>query len=106
MFSHSPSTKFVVISFIVSIALHAVIVAGLFLIKPRTEIPSFTPVNIVNLPPQELKQLPPTQRPTPIPQPPVPRIPPPTAPQRIIPEKPLPPSAVPMPKKFGTGEEV
>ncbi len=87
-----------------SLALHAlVIAAALFLIRPQApEIPLITPVNIVNLPPQIAKQLPPVQqRPIPIPPPPVP-----SEPRRIVPEKPLPPSAVPMPKKFGESDEI
>jgi periplasmic protein TonB len=91
---HLHFTKFL----IVSIALHAlVIAAALFLFKPTlTEIPSFTPVSIVSLPPQDTKKLPPLQQPVPIPP----------VPQRIVPEKPLPPSEVPMPKKFGESNEV
>ena len=98
---------------IASIALHALLIAAAFyLIKPTlTELP-VTPVRIVNLPPQEMKQLPPVQqpepaRPTPIPPPrPASPPPPPPAPQHIIPEKRLPPSAVPLPKKFGESEEL
>lgn len=83
---------------IASVALHAlVLAAALFLLKPQApELPGFTPVRIVNLPPQESKQLPPLQRP----------VPPPSVPERVIPEKPLPPNAVPTPKKFGKSEEV
>lgn len=91
---HLHFTKFL----IVSVALHALVLAAvLFLFKPSlTETPVFTPVRIVNLPPQEAKQLPPLQRPVPIPP----------LPQRILPEKPLPPSEVPKPKKFGESDEV
>ena len=114
---HLHFTKFL----IASIALHALlIVAAFYLIKPLpTELP-FTPVRIVNLPTQEMKQLPPVQqpepaRPAPIPPPrpapvppprPAPVPPPPPPPQRIIPEKRLPPSAVPLPRKFGESEEL
>ena len=54
-------TKFL----IVSLALHALVIAAVvFFFKPSlTEIPVFTPVRIVNLPPQETRQLPPLQRP-------------------------------------------
>ncbi len=92
-------TKFLSLSF----ALHALMVAAaLYLIKPHApELPLFTPVKIVNLPPQETRQLPPVQQRTPI----SPVLPPPAA-RPVIPEKPLPPSAVPMPKKFGTDEEI
>jgi len=103
---HLQFTKFL----IVSIALHALVIAAvLFLLKPSlTEIPVFTPVRIVNLPPQDTKKLPPVQRPAPI-QPPEPMqrpAPVPPVPQRIVPERPLPPSEVPTPKKFGESEEV
>jgi periplasmic protein TonB len=94
---HLHFTKFL----IASVALHAlVIAAALFLFKPSlTEIPTFTPVRIVNLPPQETKQLPPLQRPAPVrPVPPIP--------QPVIPEKRLSPSEVPKPKKFGESDEV
>jgi protein TonB len=73
-----------------SVALHAlVIIAALFLLRPTiTEAPLFTPVNIVNLPQQLLKKLPLIQQP------------------RHIVERTLPPGAVPLPKKFGTSDEV
>jgi protein TonB len=89
---HLHFTKFLVISF----ALHAlVIAAALFLFKPSlTEIPVFTPVRIVNLPPKEASQLPPLHPPAP----PLPR--------NMAPEKPLSPSEVPKPKKFGESDEV
>ncbi len=96
-----------------SVALHALLIAAaLYLIKPAvTQLPLFTPVRIVNLPPQEMKQLPPLERPAPVRPLPVPRTPPPVprtppVPQRIIPERRLPPEAVPKPKKFGTSEEL
>ena len=83
------------------------VVAALYLIKPQAPaIPLFTPVRIVNLPQQETKQLPPVERPAPVRPLPVPTPPPTPVPQRIIPEKPLPPEAVPMPKKFGTSDEI
>jgi len=104
---HLHFTKFLIFS----VALHAlVVVAALFLIKPtEPEKPFILPVKIVNLPQKEVRNLPPLQRPVP-PAPPVPPRPPvpptPPVPQRIVPEKPMPPSAVPMPKKFGTSDEV
>ncbi len=99
---HLHFTKF----FILSVALHALLVAAaLYLIKPsEPETPYSLPVNIVNLPQEEARKLPPVQRPAPIPPAPVPPAPP--VPHRIVPENPLPPSAVPTPKKFGTSEEV
>jgi protein TonB len=80
-------TKFLGISF----ALHAlVIIAALLLARSGVTPPPFVlPVNIVNLPPQMLKNLPPVQQPS-----------------RIAPEKIIPPGPVPVPKKFGTGNEV
>ncbi len=92
--------------FLASFALHALMVAAvLYLVKPQaTGLPLFTPVRIVNLPPQEARQLPPVQqRPPAIPVPPPP-VPP--QPRQIVPEKRLPPGSVPMPKKFGTSDEV
>ncbi len=89
------------ISLIISFALHAlVIVAVVFFFKPSlTEIPVFTPVRIVNLPPEETRKLPPLQRPAPV-------RPVPPAPQHVLPEKRLAPSEVPKPKKFGESDEI
>lgn len=85
---------------IVSFALHALAVAALFLIEPALpESSLITPVRIVNLPQQEARQLPPLNRPAPVP-------PAPPVPERFIPEKPMPPDEVPMPDKFGPGEEI
>jgi protein TonB len=84
---------------IISVALHALVVVGLILVKPQMpQMPLITPVTIVNLPQQDIKQLPPLNRPIPVP-------PAPPVPERLTPEKPLPPSAVSLPKKFGTSEE-
>jgi protein TonB len=103
---HLHFTKF----FISSVALHALMIAAaLFLMKPaEPENPFILPVNIVNLPQEAVKQLPPLQRPSPVlPVPPVVPVPPaPHVPERIVPEKPLSPSAVPMPKKFGNSDDV
>ena len=100
----------VTIFFIISLALHALVIALLFLMAPSlTKLPLITPVQIVNLPPQAVKQLPPLNRPSPAPPiPPVPSTPviPPPIPSRIVPEKPLSPSEVPRPKKFGTSDEL
>ncbi len=77
------------------------IIAAVFLARfGATPTPLPLPVNIVNLPPEETRNLPPLQRPVP----PVPHAP--AVPQRPIMEKPLPPGAVPMPKKFGSDETV
>lgn len=93
-------------SLTISLALHVLVIVALLLIKPAPpEMPLITPVTIVNLPQPETRQLPPLNRPTPVPpQPPVP--PPPSVPERFVPEKPHLPSAVPMPKKFGTSDEL
>ncbi|HEX9113781.1 MAG TPA: TonB family protein [Nitrospirota bacterium] len=91
-------TKF----FLFSLALHALVVASaLFLAEPAPPAPQYTPVRIVNLPQQEVKQLPPLRQPEPA-RP----VPPPSVPRSVVREKPLPPQAVPMPKKFGDSEEV
>ena len=86
-----------------SLAFHALVIAAVIaLVRPaETPLPIVTPVNVVNLPQEDIKKLPPVEQPVPrriIPEQPVPR--------RIVPERPLPPSAVPMPKKFGKDEEV
>jgi periplasmic protein TonB len=93
---------------IVSFALHALIIVGIILIRPQApETPLITPVTIVNLPQQSTKQLPPLNRPTPEPPPvPLPVPPAPPVPEHLVPEKPLSPRAVPLPKKFGTSEEL
>jgi protein TonB len=86
----------------ISVALHALAIAALILVKPMLpEMPLITPVTIVNLPQQEINKLPPLRQPVPVPPPPAP-----PAPERLMPEKPLPPSTVPIPKKFGTSEEL
>lgn len=92
-----PRKLHAILFFCVSIALHVMLVAAAIFLSTAapTELP-FMPVSIVNLPPQEIRKLPPVERP----------VPPPVEPRPVIPEKPLPPSAVPQPKKFGTGEEV
>jgi protein TonB len=82
---------------IASLALHALIVLGVLLVRPSaTELPLVLPVRIVNLPQQALERLPPLQQPAP----PLP------VPQRPSVEKPLPTSAVPLPRKFGASDEV
>jgi protein TonB len=96
MHPRSHFTLFLTVSF----AFHALVIAAiLFLVKPALpEKPLITPVQIVNLPQQEIKRLPPLR---PAPAPPAPSVP-----ERIVPEKPLPPSAVPFPKKFGDSDKV
>jgi periplasmic protein TonB len=81
----------------ISIALHtAMVLAVWFLAKPvPAELP-FMPVRIVDLPAQEMRKLPPIQRP----------VPPPEIPRPFVPEKPLPPSQVPAPRKFGASDEI
>jgi len=108
---HLHFTKFLIFSF----ALHVLVLGtALFIIKPmKPEIPLPLPVDIINLPKQELKNLPPLQPPPPVPPaPPVrpvpapPTPPAPSIPRNIVPEKRLQPSEVPMPKKFGDSDEV
>lgn len=95
-----PPRSYFTISLIASLVLHTLAIAALFLIKPALpEMPLITPVKIVDLPQQAVKQLPQLNRPIPVP-------PAPPVPERIVPEKPLLPSAVPIPKKFGASEEV
>lgn len=89
-------TKFIVISSIVSLALHALLIAALFLIETdRSRLPASIPVEIVELPRDMVKKQPP---PVPPPKPQIPRP--------IIPEKPLPPGSVPKPERFGEGDDV
>jgi protein TonB len=100
------------LAFALSIALHGLLIAAAILLvgSERTPLPVTLPVNIVNLPQELAKRLPPVQKPEPLPpvrpvQPrPAPSAPPPQ--QRIVPEKPLPPGAVPKPKTFGTDDTV
>ncbi len=91
-------TKFITLSF----ALHAIMIVALFLlIRPdRAPLPVSIPVDIVNLPREMVKKLPPLQKP--VPRPVLP--PPPTRP--AVPEKHLPPGSVPKPEKFGGSDEV
>jgi len=105
---HLHFTKFVILSF----ALHALMIAVAFsLIRPDlTPLPISIPVNIVNLPGEIVKKLPPVQRPAPpVPVPPVPVPPPPAVPripQQVVPDKPYPRGPVPMPDKFGSDNDV
>lgn len=80
-------TKFISLS----LALHAlVIVAVLFLARPdTTPTPLMLPVKIVGLPQQTLKKLPPVN-----------------SPSHVVPERQPLPHEVPIPKKFGTSDEV
>jgi len=68
------------------------------------DLPVMMPVNIVNLPQNVLRQLPPITQP--VPAPPVPPQPVPPQPVAPKPERILAPQNVPTPKKFGTSEEV
>ncbi len=102
-------TKFIIFSFV----LHVIVLGTvLFIIKPMKPVtPLPLPVDIINLPKEELKNLPPLQPPPPVPPPPPVRPVPPTrpapsVPPQVVPEKPLRPSEVPMPKKFGDSDEV
>ncbi len=91
-----------------------IVAVALFVRHERTPLPLSIPVNIVNLPQELEKKLPPTRQPAPVPVPPPPvrpvlpkpAPPVPASPRPIAPEKPLPPGSVPMPKKFGTDDTV
>jgi len=82
----------------ISLALHALaITAAVYIGKHLSpELPLVLPVQIVNLPQEAMKQLPPVQRPAP--------VPPATRPAVL--DKPVPPGPVPMPKKFGSSDDV
>jgi protein TonB len=102
-----PRHQHFTIFILISLALHAlVITAAVFLIKPpkpETSLP--LPVDIINLPQQALRNLPPLQPPAPVrPSPAVPPVP--SVPKPIVPERPLLPGEVPMPKKFGDSDDV
>jgi protein TonB len=109
MSRHLHFTKFLFLS----LAFHALVIAAVIVLaRPaETPLPVITPVKIVNLPREAIKQLPPVDQPVPrriVPEQPVPRriAPEQPVPRQIVPERPLPPSAVPMPKKFGKDDEV
>jgi protein TonB len=88
------------LSLTVSLALHALVIAALILTEPaQPKMPQITPIKIVNLPRNAVRQLPQLNRPVPV-------LPIPPVPARAVPEKPLRPSDVPVPKKFGTSEEI
>ncbi len=79
----------------VSFVLHAtgLIALYIFLVTTAKESPLYMPVNVVSLPPEAVRKLPPVEQ-----RPPV----------KPAPEKITPPyrGAVPVPKKFGTSEEI
>lgn len=92
MLPHSQFTKFLIISLVCHFLGLA---AALYFIKPAlTPLPTTTPVQIVNLPREQLKQLPPVAQPIP----PSPRIP-------LVP-MPETPRAVPTPRQFGTAPDI
>lgn len=90
MFSRLYSSKYLTLFLAISFVLHALVIAAIvFLFKPSvTEEAPFVPVNIVNLPQQTLKQLPPVQQPP------------------VLPPRPESRKFVPKPEKFGKGDEV
>ena len=104
--------KHTALAFALSSALHVLLIVAVALLvrHERTPLPLSIPVNIVNLPEELAKKLPPMQKPAPPPpvRPalPKPAPPVPASPRHIVPEKPLPPGSVPKPKKFGTDETV
>jgi protein TonB len=83
-----------------SVILHILFFAAVFwLARFASRAPQIiTPVNIVELPKDVLKQLPPLSQPAPVPPPP--------APVPRVRERTPPPKVVPTPKKFGTSENV
>ena len=99
MYPQQHFTKFLIISF----ASHALaLAAAVFLIKPAlTPIPTTTPVQIVNIPRETLKQLPPIAQPVP---------PRPVVPRQIIPPQPELPApkmrSVPKPSRFGDSPDI
>ena len=71
-----------------SVGLHLLCIAAALFLAKNTPLPSvITPVNIVNIPREVLRRLPPLSRP----------VPPPDAPR---------PSSVPAPKQFGTAPDI
>ena len=86
---------------IISLVCHLLgLAAAVYLIKPGlTPLPVTTPVEIVNIPREQLKQLPPVAQP-------VPPVPAPRKPVFPLPE-PLPkPRAVPAPRQFGNAPDI
>ncbi len=108
MLRHLHFTKFLLLS----LACHALVIAVvIMMVKPVTTLPSITPVKVVELPREAIKQLPPVEQPVLrriVPEQPAPRriVPEQPVSRRVVPERPLPPEAVPMPKKFGSDDEV
>jgi periplasmic protein TonB len=92
MLSHVRSRALLVISFLISLVIHALMITALLYISHLTQLeePQFTPVKIVDLPQQAIKQLPPIQQPLPG--------------ERTLP-RPA-PDQVPTPRKFGTSDEI
>jgi protein TonB len=84
-----------------SFGIHLLFLAAVVYFAGRAGLPpsEVTPVNIVNLPQDALRSLPPVSRPVPPAPQPAPLPPPPR--ERIIP-----PKEIPAPKKFGTSPDV
>lgn len=93
---HLQLKKFVIVSFILSFALHAVLITAVFFLPGKREDISVFPVDIVELPKEPLKKPPPASRPRPVP---VPK-------PRSLPQKRMPPDEVPKPEKFGTDDRI
>lgn len=87
---------------VASLGLHLLFLAAIYTLAGRAEpaLPQVTPVNIVNLPKEIMKQLPPVQA-RPAPQPVIP-----SAPPRPAPESAARPESVPGPKHFGTSPDI
>jgi protein TonB len=96
MYPRRQFTIFLIISLVCHFLAFAAIV---YLIKPApTPLPMTTPVEIVNIPREQLKQLPPVAQPVPRPR---------TPQQPVIPlPEPTPrPRAIPTPRQFGTAPD-
>jgi protein TonB len=95
MLSRIRSIQSFIFPFVASLVLHALVIALLLYVSHATQLqePEFTPVKIVNLPQQTLRQLPPIQQPPPESGP-------------LFPERQPFQGPVPTPKKFGESDEV
>jgi protein TonB len=83
-----------------SVGIHLLFLAAVVYFASRAAVPlQITPINIVNLPQEVLRGLPPVARPAP--PTPVPRPAPAPQPERFVP-----PQQVPAPKQFGTSPDV
>jgi periplasmic protein TonB len=95
MFSQLRSSKLLIISYVFSIVLHILLLTsvGILSIPDNKDEPAFTPVDIVNIPKNMQRQLPPIQQPPPLARP-------------MLREPPLPRTPVPTPRKFGKEDDI